>query len=164
VKAQFVRQHQLEKTMKTPRKTLLWLSLALCACTATALAAPASVMVSDCWIRMLPGNLPSGGYFSVMNMSDKPVDLTGVETDAFGMAMLHQTQSNASTSKMVMVEKATVPANGTLKFAPGRYHVMLEEPKQPVKVGTSIRLTFSFSDGEKVTSECVVKNAGATSD
>lgn len=121
-------------------------------------------MVSDCWIRALPGNLPSGGYFSVMNMSDKPIDLTGVKTDAFGMAMLHQTQSNGSTSKMVMVGKATVPANGTLEFAPGGYHLMLEKPKQPLKVGTSIPLTFSFSDGEKVTSECAVKSAGTASE
>jgi copper(I)-binding protein len=54
-----------------------------------------------------------------MNMSDRPVDLTGVESDAFGMAMLHQSQSNGDMSKMVMVDMATVPANGTLTFAPG---------------------------------------------
>jgi len=141
--------------------TTALLPVALTVCAVPATAAPASVMVSNCWIRALPGDLPSGGYFSVMNMSDKPVDLTGVQTSAFGMAMLHQTQSNGSTSKMVMVEKATVPANGTLSFAPGGYHVMLEKPRQPLKVGTSIPLTFSFSDGETVTGDCAVKSAGA---
>ena len=139
------------------------LPLALCACAAPALAAPASVMVSGCWIRMLPGALPSGGYFSVMNMSDKPVDLTGVQSAAFGMAMLHQTRSNGGTSTMAAIDKATVPANGTLDFAPGGYHVMFEKPAQAVKVGASIPVTFSFSDGEKVTSACVVKNAAAAS-
>jgi periplasmic copper chaperone A len=148
--------------MKFSMKTPL-LSLAICACAAPVLAAPASVMVSDCWVRALPGDLPSGGYFSVMNMSDKAVDLTGVKTDAFGMAMLHQTQRNGSTSTMVMVDKATVPANGTLTFAPGGYHVMLENASQPLKVGTSIAMTFSFSNGEKVTSQCAVKGAGARS-
>ncbi|APA89940.2 copper chaperone PCu(A)C (plasmid) [Paraburkholderia sprentiae WSM5005] len=131
----------------------------------TAFAAPsASVRVSDCWIRALPGDLPSGGYFKVVNMSDKPVDLTGVETNAFGMAMLHQTQSNGSTSAMVMVDKATVPANGTLTFAPGNYHVMLEQPKKPLKVGTSISLAFNFSDGEKVTAACMVKSPGTVAE
>ncbi|WP_246327228.1 copper chaperone PCu(A)C [Burkholderia guangdongensis] len=148
--------------MKLSMKTTL-LPFAICACAAPALAAPASVMVSDCWVRMLPGDLPSGGYFSVMNMSDKSIDLTDVETDAFGMAMLHQTQRNGSTSTMVMVDKATVPANGTLKFAPGGYHLMLEKPKQPLKVGMSIPMTFSFGDGEKVASQCRVKGAGAMS-
>jgi len=145
--------------MKQAFRTLAMIPL--CMASLTALAAPsASLMVSDCWIRSLPGDLPSGGYFKVMNMSDRPVDLTGVETDAFGMAMLHQTQSNGSTSTMVMVDKATVPANGTLTFAPGSYHVMLEKPTKPLKVGTSIPLTFVFSDGEKVTAKCVVKSPG----
>ena len=147
----------MKRSMKT---TLLPLAFAVCA--APALAAPASLMVSDCWVRLLPGALPSGGYFTVMNMSAKQVNLIDVQTDAFGMAMLHQTQSNGSTSEMVMVEKAPVPANGTLKFAPGGYHLMLEQPKHALKVGESIRMTFVFDDGEKVTSQCAVKSAGAT--
>ena len=40
---------------------------------------------------------------------------------------------------------------------------MLEHPKQPLKVGTTIPLTFSFSDGEKVTANCAVKSAGTMS-
>lgn len=159
----------MNRSMKTSLVSLsvslsvpLSLSLTLGLCAAPALAAPASVMVSDCWVRLLPGTLPSGGYFSVMNMSDKAVNLVGVQTDAFGMAMLHETQSNGSTSTMVMVDKAPVPANGTLKFAPGGYHLMLEKPRQSIKVGTSVPMTFEFDDGEKVTSECKVKSAAAT--
>lgn len=149
--------------MKLTMKTT-FVSLMLCLGAAPALAAPASIMVSDCWVRLLPGDLPSGGYFSVMNMSSKPINLVGVQTDAYGMAMLHQTQSNGSTSAMVMVDKAPVPANGTLKFAPGGYHLMLEKPKHALKVGTSIPMTFKFDDGENVTSECAVKSAGAMGD
>lgn len=110
----------------------------------------------------MPGNLPSGGYFSAMNMSDQPIDLTGVQAAAFGMAMLHQTQSNGSMSKMVMVSKVTVPAKGTLTFAPGNYHVMLEQPKAALKIGTTLPMVFSFSDGEKVTAQCAVKSAATT--
>ncbi|MEA3088584.1 MAG: periplasmic copper chaperone, partial [Paraburkholderia sp.] len=33
-------------------------------------------------------------------------------------------------------------------------------PKQPLKIGTTIPLTFSFSNGEKVTTACMVKSAG----
>ena len=149
--------------MKPTMKTTL-LPLVLCLGVAPALAAPASVTVSDCWVRLLPGTLPSAGYFSVMNVSDKTINLVGVQTDSFGMAMLHQTQRNGSTSEMVMVEKAPVPANETLKFAPGGYHLMLEEPKHALKVGSSIRMTFEFDDGEKVASGCAVRSAGAMGD
>ncbi|ACR31850.1 copper chaperone PCu(A)C [Burkholderia glumae] len=130
----------------------------LAAACATALAAPGTLTISHCRIRAMPAGIPSGGFFEVANSGAKPVDLTEVSTDAFGMVMLHQTQSNGSMSKMVMVDKATVPAHGTLSFAPGGYHVMLEEPKQALKVGTTIPLTFTFSDGEKLSSPCLLES------
>ncbi|MEQ0777818.1 copper chaperone PCu(A)C [Paraburkholderia tropica] len=136
------------------------LALPLAVAALPAFAAPSgAVMVSDCWIRSMPGDVPSGGYFKLMNMSDKSIDLVGVSTEAFGMSMLHQTQSNGSTSKMVMVDKASVPANGTLAFAPGGYHVMFEKAKKPLTVGSTIPVTFKFSDGESVQAQCAVKNA-----
>ena len=138
----------------------LALALPLAAAVVPAFAASTdAMMVSDCWIRSMPGDIPSGGYFKLMNMSDKPIDLEGVSTDAFGMSMLHQTQSNGSASKMVMVHKVTVPANGTLAFAPGGYHVMFEKAKKPLTVGSAIPVTFEFSDGGKIEAQCAVKNA-----
>ena len=131
-------------------------ALSLCTASLGALAAP--VTVSGCWVRLLPGNLPSGAYFDVTNTGGTAIELEGVDSDAFGMAMLHRSQSNGSTSTMEMVKSATVPANGTLKFAPGGYHVMLEQPKAPLKVGSTIALTFSFSNGEKTTAQCAVKS------
>ncbi len=154
------RRHLTSETMKHTLKTLALLPLCLASC--AAFAAPNAMMLSDCWIRAMPSDLPSGGYFSMTNRGDKPIALTGVQADAFGMAMMHQTQSNGSMSKMVMVDKVTVPANGTVAFAPGNYHVMLEKPKAPVKVGTTLPLIFSFSDGERVTAQCAVKSAATT--
>jgi periplasmic copper chaperone A len=143
---------------RTLRQIAIALPLAVASVSAFA-ASSGSMMVSDCWIRSMPGDTPSGGYFKLMNMSDKPVDLVSISTDAFGMAMLHQTQSSGSTSKMVMVDKATVPANGTLAFAPGGYHVMFEHAKKPLTVGSTVPVTFKFGDGENVQSQCAVKNA-----
>ncbi len=105
------------------------------------------------------GDVPSGGYFKLMNMSDNPVGFVGASTDAFGMNIPHQTQTNGSISKMIMVDKATVPATGTLAFAPGGYHVMFEMMRKPLAVGSTIPVTFTFSDGEKIQVRCVVKNA-----
>jgi len=147
-------QH-IKKTLLTA--VLCWASIAAHA------AMPASLNVSDCWIRALPGDLPSGGYFKVTNAASQPVDLVGISSDAFAMAMLHQTQSQGSTSTMVMVHKVQVPAHGSLSFAPGSYHVMLEHPKQPLKIGSSLPLTFAFSDGEKIAVPCQVKSAGTMS-
>ncbi|RQH06562.1 copper chaperone PCu(A)C [Paraburkholderia dinghuensis] len=136
------------------------IALPLAAVSFAAFAASSdSMMVSDCWIRSMPGDTPSGGYFKLMNMSDKPINLQSVSTDAFGMSMLHQTQISGSTSKMVPIDKATVAANSTLAFAPGGYHVMFEMAKKPLTVGSTIPVTFNFSDGEKIVAQCAVKSA-----
>jgi len=141
---------------------ILWIA-ALCVASAPALAAsPATVGISACWIRALPGQLPSAGYFKVSNSADQVVNLVAVDADAFGMAMLHQTQTQGSMSKMVMAEQVPVPAHGTLTFAPGNYHVMLEQPKKPLIIGASIPMNFSFSDGQKITASCAVKSAATT--
>ena len=140
--------------MKRSIRILAALSLA----SASAGAFAASATVSDCWVRLLPGNLPSGAYFTMTNTTGSALKLNGVDSNAFGMAMLHRTQNNGSTSTMEMVDSATVPANGTLKFAPGGYHVMLEQPKHPLKVGSTIDLTFTFGNGEKTTAQCAVKS------
>ncbi|WP_341316125.1 copper chaperone PCu(A)C [Paraburkholderia sp. IMGN_8] len=139
----------------------LLLAAALCGTSISAFAGTAATAsVSDCWIRALPGKLPSGGYFKASNAGDQPLNLVGVSSDAFGMAMLHQTQKQGSTSAMVMVDQVPVPAHGSLAFAPGNYHVMLEQPKEPLKIGSTIPLTFTFSDGQKVIAACTVKSAG----
>ncbi|MFC5431381.1 copper chaperone PCu(A)C [Paraburkholderia denitrificans] len=136
------------------------LALLLAAASLTAFAASSgAMMVSGCWIRSMPGDVPSGGYFQLMNMGDKPVDLQGVSTDAFGTSMLHRTKTEGSTSQMVKVDKVTVPANGTLEFAPGGYHVMFEKAKKPLTVGSTTPVTFKFSDGETIVEECAVKSA-----
>ena len=121
----------------------------------------ATLSVSDCWIRSMPSNLPSSGYFVVANDGDAPAKLVGAETPAFGMAMLHKSESNGGTATMSHVESADVPAHGTLRFAPKGYHLMLEDASKPLKVGSTIPLSLTFADHSKVTATCTVKPPSA---
>jgi copper(I)-binding protein len=109
----------------------------------------------------MPSNLPSSGYFVVANDGDAPAKLVGAETPAFGMAMLHKSESNGSTATMSHVEFADVPAHGTLRFAPKGYHLMLEDASKPLKVGSTIPLSLTFADHSKVSTTCTVKPASA---
>lgn len=97
------------------------------------------------------------------NPGNQAISLVGVNTQAFGMAMLHETQNKGNMSTMVAVKKVPVPAHGTLSFAPGNYHIMLEKPTKPVKPGTTILMNFVFSNGQKTAAECKVKHADAMS-
>jgi copper(I)-binding protein len=125
------------------------------------LAHAANLEVRDCWIRTMPPNVPSSGYFVVANNGDKAASLTGVETPAFGMAMLHKSENNGGTATMSHVDAAEVPAHGTLRFAPKGYHVMLEEPAKPLKIGSTVPLTLTFADRTRVDTTCTLKPASA---
>lgn len=125
--------------------------------------APKDVSVKDCWIRLLPGSAPSAGYFTIENTGGQPVSLTGARTDAFGMAMLHQTsQDKQGVMGMSAVHDVPVPAKGRLAFAPGGYHVMLEKPARPLHVGDKVALTLVFGGSQALTTQCEARSpAGA---
>jgi copper(I)-binding protein len=121
-----------------------------------------AITVKDAWVRWLPNNLPAAGYATLVNASDKPVDLVDISSDDYGDAMLHQTVSNGSSQKMVMVDKLTVPAHGQVAIAPGGYHVMLEDAKHKIAPGDTVHLTLKFSDGETLSAPFAVKSPGQT--
>ncbi len=141
------------------KRTLIHAGLLAASAMAVSSTQAATLSAHDCWIRLMPASLPSSGYFVVSNNGDKPATLTGAETPAFGMAMLHKSTSNGSTSTMSMVESAEVPAHGTLAFAPSGYHLMLEDAPKPVKVGSTIPLKLTFADQSSIETTCAVKPA-----
>ncbi|RXV67919.1 copper chaperone PCu(A)C [Burkholderia stabilis] len=119
-------------------------------------AAPA-VQADACWIRAMPATVPSSGYFTLKNDGDAPATLTGIDSPAYGMAMVHETQTNGSTAKMVHVDAVAVPAHGTVTFKPKSYHVMLEQPRQAVAPGAKVPLRLHFADGSTVSVTCDAK-------
>jgi periplasmic copper chaperone A len=133
-------------------------ALVLAAFGAAAQAAGAqAISVQNAWVRWLPNDLPAAGYVTLTNSSDKPIDLVGVTSPDYGNAMLHETVSNGSTQKMVMVDKATVPAHGQLAIAPGGYHLMLMDAKRKLAPGDTVHLKLQFSDGEMLDEPFAVK-------
>lgn len=140
--------------MKRPLPTALLMALALHA--SATFAAPA-IQADACWIRTMPATVPSSGYFTLKNGGDAPATLTGIDTPAYGMAMVHETQTSGSTAKMVHVDSVVVPAHGTLTFKPKSYHVMLEEPRKAVAPGTKVPLRLHFADGSTVSATCDAK-------
>lgn len=147
-------------------KTFAALSCTLvlsCGFASAAFAAGANaISAKDAWVRWLPNDLPAAGYVTLVNASDKPVDLVDISSNDYGDAMLHQTVSNGSTQKMVMVDKLTVPAHGQVAIAPGGYHVMLEDAKHKVAPGDTVHLTLKFSDGETLDTPFAVKSPAQT--
>ena len=81
---------------------------ALLASRAAAQAAP--VDVTDAWFRSLPGKLPDGGYFTAQDNPGREIDITGVNSAACGMLMMHQSSSKGGMSGMDSINAGTLNA------------------------------------------------------
>jgi copper(I)-binding protein len=132
---------------------------ALAMVVSAALAEASEVKVSDAWLRALPAGLPAGGYFTLHNNEAKPLTLTGAKSKSCGMLMLHKSSDMSGMMHMEDVSKVDVPAHGTLKFAPGGYHLMCMEPSADIKPGRTVSITLIFSNGSSVTSPFAVRTA-----
>lgn len=121
--------------------------------------APEGVRVEDCWIRSMPAQLPSGGYFTVYNSGKQPLTLTGVASPAYGATMLHQTLTRDGMSRMEHTEQVEVPAGGELAFKPGGYHMMLERPTRELAAGQAVDVSFLFGTAGRVTVSCELRTA-----
>lgn len=121
-----------------------------------------TVTASQAWVRWLPNDLPAAGYVTLTNQGNAPIDVKEASSADYGSVMLHQTVSSGSTSQMVMVDKATIPAHGSLQIAPGGYHFMLEEPTRKIKPGDTVHLRLKFSDGTTLDTPFPVRRPGQT--
>ena len=121
-----------------------------------------TVTASGGWLRVLPGNLPAGGYVSFENVSDRAVSIVGASSPDYADAMIHRSSTDGGMGRMDMVDSVPLPPKGTLAFSPGGYHVMLTDAKHPVKPGEKIVVTFKLSDGESLPVTLLARPANAT--
>lgn len=124
---------------------------------ATRAAAPPGVTVTEGWMRAITRAVPAGGYFTLRNAGPTAVTLTGAASPGCGTLMLHRTESSGGTDTMEMVDQVTVPPGGTVRFAPGGYHLMcMDERLQP---GATIPVTLRFDDGRTIVTTFAVTGA-----
>jgi copper(I)-binding protein len=64
------------------------------------------------------------------------------------MLMLHKSQDSSGMAMMMDVPSVTVPAHGSVTFAPGGYHLMCMQPS--MKIGETVNVTLMFQDGSKL--------------
>jgi len=131
----------IEKFFLLSRGAVLWLALLA---PAAVMASPA-VAVSHPWIRFVPGESPMAGYFELLNQGDEPLVLTGASSQDFGGVMIHQSAIEHGQASMHHVDGGlSVPAHGSLRFAPGGYHLMLMGRQRALKAGDKVTLHLEF--------------------
>ena len=120
------------------------------------------VTASDAWIRLLPANLPAGGYVTLHNSGSSAATLVAAHSATYASVMLHQSSmTNDGMSSMSAVDHLIIPAQGKVALAPAGYHLMLEQASHPLKPGDTVDISLDFADGSHLPVHFLVRPANA---
>jgi copper(I)-binding protein len=119
------------------------------------------IKASAAWIRLLPANLPAGGFITLQNDGDQAVTLRSASSAAYGSVMLHKSSTEGGMGRMEMVDSLVVPAHGKAELSPGGYHLMMMNAPKPLAVGDKVVVTLVFGDGSSSDVGFVVRPANA---
>ena len=148
--------------MHTIRRALLASVLALIAfapaCAKQPKQADCLPVVSDGWIRLVPGGMPMhAGFGRIENKCDAPATISGAKSASYGSVELHETKLVDGVSRMRAVPSLAIAANGNAEFKPGGLHMMLMDPVAPLKAGDKVAIEFKLQDGRTVRGEFAVR-------
>jgi periplasmic copper chaperone A len=115
--------------------------------------------ISNPWLRVLPGDLPAAGYFTLTNDGQKPLVLNGASSPACGMLMLHKSSDTGGMSSMEDVTTVTVAPGQQIAFKPGSYHLMCMSPKAGLRKGGTAKVTLTFADAPALSADFVITDA-----
>lgn len=140
----------------------LFLLLLLCA---GSLNAAGKIEVKNPWVREAPpGVSVMAAYFSLHNHAATEKALVSASSPEFKRVEMHRTEEQDGMAKMIAVHNLKIKGQGSLNFNPGGLHIMLINPKKPLKAGDSISLTLYFTDESSVKISVPVKKASAKMD
>ena len=100
------------------------------------------INIENAWVRPAAKGMNSALYFDLKNTTGKPATLYKVSSSAAELVQIHETINKNGAMSMKEIKTLAVPANKTVQFAPGGYHVMLINLKKDLKAGSKVEFTF----------------------
>lgn len=125
-------------------KRCAMLGLALLAQTAMA----ADVKVENVWMRATaPGQQVAGAYMDIT--SPENAKLVDAQSPAAGSMEIHLMRMNHGVMEMREIKALSLPKGKTVKLAPGGFHLMLFDLKQPFKTGETVPIKLTIETANK---------------
>jgi copper(I)-binding protein len=121
------------------------------------------LVITQPWSRATPGGAKiAGGFVTIENKGAAPDRLISGAGDIAGKVEIHEMAMNNGVMTMRPLDKGLVIEPGkTVKLAPGGYHLMLMDLKQPFKQGDKVPVTLEFEKAGKVALSLDVQGVGA---
>ena len=121
------------------------------------------LVISQAWSRATPGGAKiAGGYLTIENKGTSPDRLVGGSGDLAAKVEVHEMAVTNGVMTMRPLDKGlAIEAGKTVKLAPGGYHLMMMDLKNPLKQGDKVPVTLEFEKAGKVTLSFDVQGVGA---
>ena len=121
------------------------------------------LVITQAWSRATPGGAKiAGGYLTIENKGSAPDRLVSGAGDVAGKVEIHEMAMNNGVMTMRPLDKGLAIEPGkTVKLAPGGYHLMLMDLKNPLKQGDKVPLVLVFEKAGKVSLSLDVQGVGA---
>jgi protein SCO1/2 len=108
----------------------------------------AGVSVRDAWVREAPPGMGMmAGYMALRNNTSRPQVLMDASSPGFESVIIHRTIVTHGMAGMAHESQIELAANASLVFAPGGYHLMLMNPKRPLRAGDPVVINLEFRGG-----------------
>ncbi|HYP68461.1 MAG TPA: copper chaperone PCu(A)C [Thiobacillaceae bacterium] len=109
----------------------------------------ANLKVEDAWARATAPGQPVAGAFMKLT-SDGNAELIGAASPVAGMVQVHMMKMQDGVMIMRQMSSLPLPKGRTVELAPGGYHIMLMQLKQPLKAGQHVPITLKLRAGKKI--------------
>ncbi|HEX4302487.1 MAG TPA: copper chaperone PCu(A)C [Rhizomicrobium sp.] len=122
-------------------------------------AASLNVMISQPYLRLIPGGVPAAGYFNITNHASQPAVLTGAQSFDCASVTLHKSSITGGVARMDDVPSLILARGQRVAFQPGGYHLMCMRPSPRLRVGGTATITLTFAGGAHTDITFYVVNA-----
>lgn len=153
--------HPIRRPLSKP----LLLAL-LCAVASSGCVRDRAARVREGWVRLPPAGMPAGamammaGFGRIENRGPLPITIVGARSDAFGDASLHETSLDDGISRMRAVPRLRIAPDAAAVLKPGGLHLMLMQPRTPMRAGQKVTIEFQLEDGGKLPGQFELRDAG----
>lgn len=119
--------------------------------------------ISGGFTRATLPNAPVGaGYLTITNKGTADDTLVSASSPVAGMTQIHEMKMEGDVMKMNEVEGGIViPAGQSVMLAPGGFHVMFMQLKEPLVEGAMVPVTLTFATAGTIEIELAVGSINA---
>ena len=107
------------------------------------------VKITDAWVRLPPPGAQIAAAYLTLE-SKRTINLSNVTSPAAEVVEIHSMSTKNGVMQMRQLKALKLAAGKPLTLEPGGLHLMLINPKKPLKEGDKVPLVLHFKKGKRV--------------